>query len=100
MRTPSSVLYRYVRELEEMARERQDRMREEQEREDKYWHSVHDADAMNELLYEIATSNGGTEDLAQYLAAVMRAPKECHKRAIDDLRQMLLRWAARIDGEV
>lgn len=100
MKTPSSVLYRYVRESEEMARERQDRMREEQEREDKYWHAVHDADALNELLYEIAMSNCGTEDLAQYLAAVMRAPKECHAKAVEDLRQMLLRWAARIDGDV
>lgn len=100
MKTPSSVLYRYVRELEEMARERQDRMRAEQEREDKYWHAVHDADELNQLIYDIAMSQGGTEDLAQYLSAVMRAPKECHVKAVDDLRHALLRWAARIDGEV
>ena len=63
---------------------------------EQHWHAVHDEDGLSELLNEVFSSHGGTEDLARYISALMRAPKECQSIAAEELRQTLLKWAARI----
>lgn len=57
------------------------------------WPLLHTDDGMATLINETVGTPGGIEALAIVMAALMRAPAECHGIAIQDLRDELVRRA-------